>query len=236
MARRRFFVEEIRNGTASIEGAEAHHLTRVLRVEEGQQFEISDNRNVYLAQVMEARKNIVAFQVVSQLDPGPLTPPIALVCALFKFDRFEWMIEKATELGVASIVPVESERAEHGLMRAAEKRVERWRRIALEASQQSRRSFLPHIADPCRLKDHLDAPYGHRILLDELPGTASLHAPAEWDGNLALAVGPEGGWTDREREAFHNHQLLAASLGSTVLRAETAAIAAVAIAAHAWRP
>jgi 16S rRNA (uracil1498-N3)-methyltransferase len=235
MARRRFFVDQIRNGIAAIEGPEAHHLTRVLRVEEGQQFEISDDRKVYLAQVTEARKSVVLFQVVSELEPGPPTPPLVLVCALIKFDRFEWMIEKATELGVREIVPVETERVEHGLMRAAGKRVERWRRIALEASQQSRRSFLPVIADPCRLQDQLTRPDAIKMRLDELAGTPALRVAPEWrTGDLALAIGPEGGWTDRERGLFDAAGWPAASLGATVLRAETAAIAALAVAAHAW--
>jgi len=235
MARRRFFVDEVRNGHAQIEGDEAHHLTRVLRVTVGQQFEICDDRQVYLAEVEEARKNLVRFTIVAKLEPGPPTPPVALVCALIKFDRLEWLIEKATELGVASIVPVETERSEHGLLLAAEKRVERWRRIALEASQQARRSFLPEIATPVRLTTHLQHPYDFRVRLEEESGAPPLLVPLPWrEQSLALAIGPEGGWTDKERVAMTASGWVAGSLGGNMLRAETAALAGLAIVAHGW--
>src|SRR5262245_1755231 len=145
--RRRFFVDEVRNGQAHVEGDAARHLTNVLRVEVGQRYEISDNRNVYLAEVTSARKVDVVFETVEKLPPEPERARITLCAALVKFDHFEWMIEKATELGVAEIVPVIATRTERGLDRAAEKRIERWRRIGMEASQQSRRAHLPEIAD-----------------------------------------------------------------------------------------
>src|SRR5258708_34452923 len=117
--RRRFFVDQVRNGRAEISGADAQHLTRVLRVETGQQYEISDNRAVYLAKVESARKERVVFQTVSRLDASE--PPVNLIlCAsLIKFDHFEWMIEKATELGVARVIPVIASRTERGLEKAA---------------------------------------------------------------------------------------------------------------------
>lgn len=235
MARRRFFVDEVRNGRAEIAGDEAHHLTRVLRVAVGQQYEISDDRQVYLAEVQEARKDLVRFAIVSKLEAGPPTPPVTLVCALIKFDRLEWMVEKATELGVARIVPVETERSEHGLLQAAQKRVERWRRIALEASQQARRSFLPKIEAPCRLGAHLQHPYDFRVRLEEEAGSLPLAVPVPWkEQSMALAIGPEGGWTDKERAAMTAAGWSAMSLGGTVLRAETAALAGLAIVTHGW--
>jgi len=240
MARRRFFVDEVRNGRAEIAGEEAHHLTRVLRVAVGQQFEISDDRQVYLAEVQEARKDLVRFDlvrfaIVSKLDPGPPTPPVTLVCALIKFDRLEWMIEKATELGVARIVPVETERSEHGLFHAAQKRVERWRRIALEASQQARRGFLPTIEDPVGLTTHLQHRYDFRVRLEEESGALALALPVPWkEQSMALAIGPEGGWTEKERAVMNAAGWSAMSLGGNILRAETAALAGLAIVAHGW--
>ena len=148
MARRRFFVNAIHSRHAELTGEDAAHLTRVLRVEAGQQYEISDNRRAYLAEVESARKNRVVFRVIEMLDPEPGEVELTLLSALIKFDRFELLIEKATELGVAAIVPVRTVRCEHGLEKAAVKRIERWRRIAVEASEQSRRTHLPHIPDP----------------------------------------------------------------------------------------
>ncbi len=233
--RRRFFVDEVRNGHAEIAGEDAKHLTRVLRVETGQRYEISDNRNVYLAEIETARKEQVVFRTLEKLEPPAPGPRIVLCAALIKFDHFEWMIEKATELGVSEIVPVATARSEHGLERAAEKRIERWRRIALEASQQSRRAFLPEIAEPMKLIDALETEASHRVVFDEAGGEA-VALPAEFD-SLAILIGPEGGWTDEERSLFTTSPVIwtRASLGSLILRAETAALAALAIAGSQWK-
>ena len=100
----------------------------------------------------------MVFRVVEPLDAGPELPPIVIVAALIKFDRFEWMIEKVTELGVKAVVPVEAARSEAGLFKAAVKRVERWRKIARESSQQARRVRVPEIRDAIRLAEALRQP------------------------------------------------------------------------------
>ncbi|HTB14655.1 MAG TPA: RsmE family RNA methyltransferase [Bryobacteraceae bacterium] len=236
--RRRFFVDEVRSGRAEISGDDARHLTRVLRVEAGQRYEISDNRNVYLAEIETARKEHVAFRTIEKLAPPAPMVRLVLCAALIKFDHFEWMIEKATELGVAEIVPVETIRSERGLERAAHKRVERWRRIALEASQQARRAFLPEVAEPEPLRDTLHREATYRFALDENPAVRPLKGalPAARDpqDTVALLIGPEGGWTEQERSEFIAAQWAPVSLGPLVLRAETAALAALAIVNSAW--
>jgi 16S rRNA (uracil1498-N3)-methyltransferase len=222
----------------------------VLRVEVGQKFEITDNQRVWLASVEMARKDLVRFSVIEELSPGPELPPVTLYLSLIKFDRFEWAVEKATELNATKIVPVDADRSERGLAEGAQKRVERWRRIAREASEQARRLRAPEIADPIRLREALTETAKHRIWFDERPGADPLlralrrgqpdlppsHAeqrgqirlsPSEED--TALLIGPEGGWTDPERESFTAAGWTAASLGPSVLRAETAVCAALAI-------
>src|SRR5882672_6744700 len=165
--RRRFFVDQVRNGHAEIAGDDARHLTRVLRVEVGQRYEISDNSSVYLAEIETARKEQVTFRTLEKLPV--VEPPLRMIlsAAIIKFDHFEWMIEKATELGVAEIVPVITARTEKGLEKAALKRLERWRRIGLEASQQSRRAHLPEIAGPTEWRDALETTAVYRYVLDE---------------------------------------------------------------------
>jgi 16S rRNA (uracil1498-N3)-methyltransferase len=226
--RRRFFVDQVRNGQAEILGDDAKHLSRVLRAEAGQVYEISDNRNVYLAEIETARKDRVIFRAMERLEATPPLP-LTLCAALFKFDRFEWMIEKATELGVAEVVPFESERTERGLERAAVKRVDRWRRIALEASQQSRRAILPEVQAPVSFEDALSVQAERRWVLDESQGGR------RWAGgagkSAAILIGPEGGWADRERATFVAAGWTPISMGPLILRAETAAIAALTIAA-----
>jgi 16S rRNA (uracil1498-N3)-methyltransferase len=235
--RRRFFVDEVRSGRAEISGDDARHLTRVLRVEAGQRYEISDNRNVYLAEIETARKEHVAFRTIEKLAPPAPAVRIVLCAALIKFDHFEWMIEKATELGVSQIVPVETIRSERGLERAAHKRVDRWRRIALEASQQARRAFLPEVTEPTSLASALDLSATWKFSLDEnssRPLNAALPAARDPQDTVAMLIGPEGGWTDQERSEFIEAQWAPVSLGPLILRAETAALAALAIVNSAW--
>lgn len=235
--RRRFFVDEIHSGQAHIEGDQARHLTNVLRVEVGQKYEISDNRNVYLAEITSARKNDVVFRTMEKLAPEPESVRITLYASLVKFDHFEWMVEKATELGVAEIVPVIAIRTERGLDKAAEKRIERWRRIGLEASQQSRRTHLPEIADAIPFSKVVDRTADHRFVLDEEGGRPLLEAfPAarNTSDTVALLIGPEGGWTDVERSQFLAASWTPVTMGPLILRAETAAMAAVSIVQAAW--
>jgi 16S rRNA (uracil1498-N3)-methyltransferase len=235
MARRRFFVDEVRQGQAEMSGENAHHLTRVLRVEVGETFEISDSERVWLATVEMVRKDLVRFRVVEEMEAGPELPAITLFLALIKFERFEWAVEKATELGVTRIVPVEAMRSERGLVAGSRARVERWRRIAREASEQSRRLCAPQIADAVKLTEALQDGATHRLWLDERPGAAQLlnaFSPAS-DSSCALLIGPEGGWTDAERGTFGEAGWVGASLGNLVLRAETAACAALAVVSQA---
>jgi 16S rRNA (uracil1498-N3)-methyltransferase len=229
MARRRFFVDRVLNGQAEITGENAHHLTRVLRVEAGQKFEITDSERAWLATVETARKDLVRFAVEEELPAGPQLPDVTLYLALIKFDRFEWAVEKATELGVTRIVPFEASRSEQGLSAGAHKRVDRWRRIAREASEQSRRLRGPEIALPARLP--VSDVSTHRIWLDELPGAAPLITAFSMrrEDSVALLIGPEGGWIDAERRQFAASGWQAASLGSCILRAETAVCAALAV-------
>ena len=231
-------MDEVRNGKAQIEGDEARHLTRVLRVEAGQRYEISDNRSVYLAEIETARKENVVFRTLEKLPAPPPTARFELYAALIKFDRFEWIVEKATELGVTEIVPIEATRSERGLEKAATKRLERWRRIALEASQQSRRTHLPEIAEPVPLAQAMARTGTYRYALDENPGAIPLFqvlpAVRTAEDTVAILTGPEGGWTEEEHDSFAAAGWIPVSLGPLILRAETAVIAALAVVTQAW--
>jgi 16S rRNA (uracil1498-N3)-methyltransferase len=236
MARRRFIVDQVRGGAAEITGESAQHLTRVLRVEVGQTFEITDNSRVWLATVASARRDLVRFEVTGELDPGPAAPDVTLYLALIKFDRFEWAVEKATELGVTRIVPVAATRSESGLFEGGQKRAERWRRIAHEASEQSRRLRIPEIEAPVKMSRAINDPSTHRFWCDERQGAPPLveaFSPKP-DDSTALLIGPEGGWTDPEREQFGAAGWQATSLGPLVLRAETAVCAALAVIGQKW--
>jgi 16S rRNA (uracil1498-N3)-methyltransferase len=241
MARRLFFVPEVRRGTAEVTGPDAEHLVRVLRAEAGQIYEISDNRQRYLAKIETARKSGVVFEIVEPLPPTREIASVHLYPALFKFDRLEWMIEKATELGVTTIRPFEAARTERGLREAASKRIVRWERIALEASQQSRRTKLPELYRAVSLDSAVRSDFSIRLLLDEAETASALLAVIEEcclarssSDRIAVMLGPEGGWADTERQAIVAAGWKPCSLGSTILRAETAALAGLSVINALW--
>lgn len=229
MARRLFFVTEVHSAHAELRGEEARHLSRVLRVEPGQMYELSDNQQKYLARVAEAHKDLVRFDIVEKMPAERESPPIHLYAGIIKFEHFEWGIEKATELGVDRVIPVHSARSENGLDKAVSKRLERWRRIALESSQQSRRVFLPEISPVMRLKDVVAKAEGQRIFLDESREALGLATIVKSGTVISLLIGPEGGWTEEERSLASAALWKPASLGPRILRAETAWLASLAI-------
>ena len=169
------------------------------------------------------------------IPPAPMPVRVTLCGAIVKFDRFEWMIEKATELGVDRILPVEATRTERGLFEASRKRSERWARIARESSQQSRRAQIPEILPAVRLEQCLKEAAEHRYFLDEGAAPPLVREiPAERSDTVALLTGPEGGWTEAERALGVSAGWCPVSLGPLVLRAETAAAAAIAVVINTW--
>jgi 16S rRNA (uracil1498-N3)-methyltransferase len=231
MTRRRWIADEVKNDRAALVGAHAAHLSRTLRARVGQEFEVACGDRVCRAIIASVDDERVEFELGEEVTvSAPL--PITLLLAVFKFDRMEWAIEKCTELNVTSIIPVIARRTEKHLAQAAEKRVERWRRIGLEASEQARRVAPPGIGDPVKLVDALEASAELRILAETEGEAHLLDVLRARDDirSLALAIGPEGGWTSDEFELFEQARWTSASLGTTILRAETAAIAALALA------
>jgi len=233
MTRRRWIADEFTADTAALTGAHAAHLARTLRARIGQQFDVACGERVYRATISSVAEDRVEFALGDEVVALAQSVPITLLLAIFKFDRTEWAIEKCTELNVSNIVPVIARRTEKHLAQAATKRVERWRRIAHEAAQQSRRVAPPEISEPLKLTDALQSQTGLRVVLAENVRGATLTdilRAQEDASSLALAIGPEGGWAEEELDAFEGAGWVAASLGETILRAETAAIAALAIA------
>lgn len=230
MTRRRWIADRVEGDHAYLLGPNAAHLFRVLRARAGQQFDVAANGVLRRGTIVEAAIDRVQFQLGEEVESAAL-PHVTVYLSIFKFDRFEWGLEKLTELGVSSMVAVVAQRTEQHLARAAEKRMERWRKLAREAAQQSRRIAPPQIAGPLRLAEAIAGERAQRIVLSEEEERTSLKSlVAGCKAPLALAFGPEGGWSPPELAAFHDNAWQAASLGHTILRAETAAIAAVAVA------
>ena len=231
MTRRRWIADEVSGNRAALIGDHARHLAQVLRAQVGQEFDISTGAEVRRGRVTSIRMDRVEFELghaVLQSEHAEITVAISI----FKFDRMEWAIEKCTELGVARIVPVVAGRTEKHLAAAAAKRVERWRRLVQQAAEQSRQSSAPEVEEPIKLKELLALTAERRIVLSEIEQKLMLKdAIPRQSQSVLLAFGPEGGWKEQEVESFREASWVIASLGSTVLRAETAVIAAVAVAA-----
>jgi 16S rRNA (uracil1498-N3)-methyltransferase len=236
MTRRRWIADRVEGDRAFLLGPNANHLFRVLRVKVGQEFDVAADGVLHSAKVVFASHDQVEFELGSEVESAAL-PQITVYISIFKFDRLEWALEKVTELGVSHIVPMIAQRTEEHLAKAAANRVERWRKIAREASQQARRIVPPQIAEPLALKKAIEKEQGSRIVLSEIEEQVSLKAAlSDCKPPLALAFGPEGGWSDMELELFNASGWKPASLGHTILRAETAAIAAVAVAMAELEP
>jgi 16S rRNA (uracil1498-N3)-methyltransferase len=230
MTRRRWIADKVEGDRAYLLDNNANHLFRVLRAQAGQQYDVVADGVARLGTITFASSNKVEFHLGEEVLSEAL-PEIEIYLSIFKFDHMEWEMEKLTELGVTRIVPMVAARTSHHLIKAAETRVERWRKIAKEASQQARRVSPPEIAEAVKLERAMAGAIGARVVLSEVEESVSLKsALAGIRPPLAMAFGPEGGWTEEEVQLFKDHKWLSATLGHTILRAETAAIAAVAVA------
>lgn len=236
--RRRFFVEQFSENTATIEGETAHHLGRVLRAQPGQRYELSDGNRVFLGRIETLTRDRIHFALEEEIPSSQPAVQTTLLLSIVKFDAFEWALEKATELGVAAIVPVAAARSERPLIAAAGKRAERWEKLLAEASQQSRRVRVPKLSEVARTSSAFNwYPEARKIMLSERIGAPILRdvlgrgLAAEEVRRLeeaVLAIGPEGGWTEEEFELALGAGFQEASLGKLILRTETAVIAALA--------
>lgn len=245
MTRRRWIADTWDEASATLAGTQADHLIRVLRAQPGVEADVVAGGRVFHSVVAGISDGgggggpEVRFNLIAEVEAEPAMP-VTLVISIFKFDHMEWAIEKATEMGVATIAPVIARRTEKHLAQAAMKRAERWRRIAHEASQQSRRIDVPSILDPVKLPLRVKAASNDKRMVlaeqersttlrravEQAVGTAMQEAP-----RLELAIGPEGGWAPEEEALFDANGWQAVSLGPRILRAETAAIAALAVVA-----
>ena len=229
--RRRFFVEQFVADRAFMEGEAAHHLGRVLRAQPGQLYELSNGERVWLGRIESVSRDRVQFTLVEELPAFHPSVDITLLLAVVKFDAFEWALEKATELGVSTIVPLAAGRSEKALLAAAAKRAERWKKILLEASQQSRRVRVPVLGEVAKPESTFASRKdGLRVMLSERATASPLRMvlKGQQATKAIIAIGPEGGWTDAEFAAAQSFGFLAASLGRLILRTETAVIAALA--------
>lgn len=235
MAPRRVFVDGVSDGEAHVEGPAAHHLARVVRLREGEEVELSDGRALFRARVAKAGSRRVEFAIEEEIAAPALGPDVTLLIAVFQFSRLEWALEKVTELGVTRIVPVVAARSEAHLVKTAPKRMERWRRIAEQAAQQSRRMSAPVIEDAISFEKAVAGRQGTGFVLHPDGDPLGEILVSCGQGPIQLLVGPEGGWTDDEVSAALVAGYRQAGMGSLILRCETAAVAALSIISQVRR-
>lgn len=237
MTRRRWIADEWDETSASLRGEQATHLIRVLRAQAGMEFDMVAGDRVWHAVISGVKGDTVQFALLSEVVAEKALP-VTLLLSVFKFDRMEWVIEKATELGAERIIPMTARRSEKHLVQAAAARVDRWRRITREAAKQSRRSDVPMVEEVVSLKVAVQSKAalpGMNLLLAEQERSTTLFAAMQSASSkptaVHLAVGPEGGWSAEEESLFGAEGWQPVSLGPRILRAETAGIAAMAVVA-----
>ena len=242
MQRHRFYAPplKIHHSRVTLEPDESHHLTRVLRLAEGARVYLFDGEGAeYECEVTRVSKSGAELTILTPLTDEVESPlRLTLGQALIKGDKFDWVVQKATELGITRIVPLATENSDvRKVEERAEHRLSRWRRISLEAIKQSGRRRLVEIVEPISAeKFFAESEAEVRLIFSERGGqslseVASSHASCR---AVALAVAPEGGWSQTEVESAIQRGFIPIHLGHRILRTETAAITAVALAQHVF--
>lgn len=241
MTRRRWIADRWTENSATLLEEQAAHLARVLRAQVGQEFDIVAGHAVRRGVVEKVSADAVEFSLHEEVEAGE-SLPLIVGLSIVRFERMEWAIEKLTELGVARIIPLMAQRSEKHLVQAAAKRSERWRKIARESAQQSRRSQVPEISDPMSVMDCIvESRTSLRYLFSEEERSRSLWESlvstdrnATSSSEIYSVIGPEGGWTSSELLSFAENGWQSVSLGKNILRSETAAIAVASLIGAWW--
>lgn len=246
MPRRRFYAPPAAfsadGQTVTLSDNEAHHLHSVLRLTAGDEVQVFDGiGSEFQCAVERSQKSSASLRILAKVEPTCPESRLALTLAmvLLKGEKFDLVIQKATELGVNTIIPVDSERSDVRIKSSDDvtKRMTRWDRIAREAAKQSGRSAFPKIAQPLSFLQLMEAGEEAplKLMFSERDGQ-SLGQFLETDPishkSISVLVGPEGGWTDDEIELAGKNNWTIVTLGGRILRAETAAISAVTLIQH----
>lgn len=240
MQRHRFYAlkSQFSDSQITIDGDESHHLTRVLRLREGNRVFVFDGEGAeWECEITAISKRETTLAVLNQLtDPVESPLDLTLAQSLVKGDKFDLVVQKATELGVTRIVPLITDHSD--IKRAeerAENRLQRWRRVSLEALKQCGRRRLVEIAEPISFGNFCESNSANHNLIFSERGGLSLNELAvrlQTANPLSISVASEGGWSERELQNAEANDFIAVHLGSRILRTETAAIAAVTLAQH----
>jgi 16S rRNA (uracil1498-N3)-methyltransferase len=234
----------LRPPQAWLDGAEHHHLGVVLRASPGQEVWLVDGEgNIYRAKVEEVGRRQTRLLLLEKREAAAGRLRLVLAQSLIRAKNMDLVVQKATELGVGEIIPVQAARSVARLSGQNAGKLARWRKIAAEAAKQSRRSSVPVIREPQPFLSLLQtSPGGRRFILCEEGGlkfreilASRPEQPGSVDGSTVIVlVGPEGGWTAEEKGRALEQGFEPVSLGSCPLRSETAALAALGAISIFW--
>jgi 16S rRNA (uracil1498-N3)-methyltransferase len=229
---------------AVIEGEEHHHLSKVLRIKPGKRIWLIDEQGrSFLAEVREVGKEQTTLAVVERAEKEEMKIELNLAQGLIKSKKLDFLVQKATELGMKSFIPVIARRSVVRIQEKEQRKTVRWQKIAAEAAKQSRRSLVPKVYPPQPFSRFVEnRNESRKLLLCQTKGRYLRDIFAEGPGrpqdagtpSVLILVGPEGGWTEDEEGLALERGFEAVSLGKQVLRAETAALAALAVISHFW--
>ncbi len=246
MTSNQFFVPRLEPGAPRIllEGEEHHHLFRVARIRAGQTVRLFDGQgHSCLARVESVSSGKTLLHVLEMEKGEESGLHLTLALGLMASKKMEFVIQKAAELGISEFIPLETARSLRGAGVKSRRKAERWERIAREAVKQSKGTAVPVVRETTPFNDFVAvAPKdGRSFHLSERGGRplkdflrAGLVSESDSPVRAVLAVGPEGGWTEEEEEEFRARGFETVSLGRRILKSETAALAATAMAIHFW--
>ncbi|MDQ3633255.1 MAG: 16S rRNA (uracil(1498)-N(3))-methyltransferase [Acidobacteriota bacterium] len=231
---RRFYAprKDFKNNIILLNAEETRHLKNVLRLSEGDEISVFDGEgNEFLCEIKNIDKKQTSLQIVKEISTNSNESNLDLTLAvvILKGDKFDLVIQKSVELGVIKFVPIITKRCDVKL-RNEEKKLERWRKIIIEASKQTGRAKLMEITEPFEFEDFVEDANGTKILFSERDGKS--FSEIKSNKTMTAVIGSEGGWEDSEIELAKKNGFQIITFGGRILRAETAVISIAAILQH----
>ena len=225
----RYFKDKIDSEIITLSKDDSYHIKKVMRMRLNDKIELVSNKVCYIAEIVDINSELVAVKIIEEKEENPeLGIKVTLVQSLVKEQKMDFIIQKATELGVSEIIPYEATRSVVKRNDKIDKKIVRWQSIAKEASEQSKRVIIPKINEVLSLDEliKLDS-YDVKILCTVRENSKNIKnvlSNVKTNDTMLFVVGPEGGFTEKEEEIMINNGFITISLGSSVLRSETVAL------------
>ena len=225
----RYFNDKIDNNMVTLNQDDSYHIKKVMRMKLGEQIEVVSNKICYIAEITSLDTDNVQAKIIEKKEENPeMGIKVSLVQSLVKEQKMDFIIQKATELGVGEIIPYEATRSIIKKNGKEDKKIDRWQKIAKEASEQSKRVEIPKIMPILSLNELIQLDnYDVKILCtvrENSKNIKNILSNVKTNDTMLIVVGPEGGFTEQEEEKMIENGFITVSLGSTVLRTETVAL------------